>query len=92
MQETDRLDPISRRIMGDAIAVHRHPGPGLPESAYRSCVAFELRHLALDVEEQNPLPVIYTDVKPIASVSQESRTANELSCPSSQEGSEANRE
>ncbi|HKM86237.1 MAG TPA: hypothetical protein VJW96_08515 [Terriglobales bacterium] len=29
MRESDRLDQISRRIIGAAIEVHRHLGPGL---------------------------------------------------------------
>jgi GxxExxY protein len=36
---------------------------GLLESAYQICLAFELRHLGIGVEEQQPLPVIYRDVK-----------------------------
>ncbi|MFZ1916244.1 MAG: GxxExxY protein [Terriglobales bacterium] len=63
MQEIDRLDQISRRIIGAAIEVHRHLGPGLLESAYQSCLAFELKQLGLRVEEQKPLPVVYKDVK-----------------------------
>ncbi len=63
MLEIDRLDQISRRIIGGAIEVHRHLGPGLLESAYQSCLVFELRQLGFQVEEQRPLPVIYKDVK-----------------------------
>jgi GxxExxY protein len=63
MQENDRLDQISRRIIGAAIEVHRHLGPGLLESAYQSCLAFELKQLGLKVEEQKPLPVVYKQVK-----------------------------
>jgi GxxExxY protein len=63
MQENDRLDQISHRIIGAAIEVHRHLGPGLLESAYESCLVFELKHLGLRVEEQKPLPVIYKEVR-----------------------------
>jgi GxxExxY protein len=63
MQEIDRLDQISRRIIGAAIAVHRHLGPGLLESAYQSCLAFELKQLGLRFEEQKPLPVTYKEVR-----------------------------
>ncbi len=62
MQENDRLDQISRRIIGAAIEVHRHLGPGLLESAYQSCLAFELKQLGLKVDEQSPLPVVYKQV------------------------------
>jgi GxxExxY protein len=63
MQENKKLDEISHRIIGAAIEVHRHLGPGLLESAYESCLVFELKGLGLKVEEQKPLPVIYKDVK-----------------------------
>jgi len=63
MEEKDRLDSITRRIIGAAIEVHRRLGPGLLESAYESCLAFELRQMNLKVETQKPLPVVYRDVK-----------------------------
>lgn len=63
MEEKDRLDSITRRIIGGAIEVHRRLGPGLLESAYEVCLAFELRQMGLVVEEQKPLPVIYREVK-----------------------------
>jgi GxxExxY protein len=63
MEEKDRLDSITRRIIGSAIEVHRRLGPGLLESAYETCLAFELRRTGLRVEAQKPLPVIYRDVK-----------------------------
>ena len=63
MEEKDRLDSITRRIIGGAIEVHRRLGPGLLESAYEVCLAFELRQIGPIVEEQKPLPVMYRDVK-----------------------------
>lgn len=63
MQEKDRLDLITRRIIGAAIEVHRRLGPGLLESAYETCLAFELRQLGFKIEQQKPLPVVYKDVK-----------------------------
>src|SRR5450755_5120036 len=63
MLESDRLDEISHRIIGAAIEVHRHLGPGLLESAYQSWLAFELKQLSLRVTEQEPLPVVYQQVK-----------------------------
>ncbi len=63
MQDKEKLDEISRRIIGAAIEVHRHLGPGLLESAYQSCLAFELKQLGLKLEEQKPLPIVYKDVK-----------------------------
>ncbi len=63
MTEKDRLNQITDTIIGDAIAVHRALGPGLLESAYEACLAFELTEHGLKVERQKPLPVVYRDVK-----------------------------
>ncbi len=63
MEEKNNLDLITRRIIGAGIEVHRHLGPGLLESAYQTCLAFELRQLGCKVEAQKPLPVMYKDVK-----------------------------
>jgi GxxExxY protein len=63
MLDNDRLDQISSRIIGAAIEVHRHLGPGLLESAYQTCLAFEVKQFGLKVEEQKPLPVVYKQVK-----------------------------
>ena len=62
MEEKDRLDQITRRIIGAAIEVHQLLGPGLLESAYQTCLAFELRQRGVKVEEQRPLPFVYKDV------------------------------
>ena len=54
---------ISSEIIGSAIEVHKQLGPGLLESAYETCLAFELRKKGFKVERQLALPVIYKDVK-----------------------------
>jgi GxxExxY protein len=63
LEDRDRLDQITRHIIGAAIEVHRHLGPGLLESAYETCLAFELRERGLTTEQQKPLPVFYKGVK-----------------------------
>ena len=63
MNEKDKLDQITRRIIGAAIEVHKTVGPGLLESACQACLAFELREAGLKVEEQLPLPVVYKNVR-----------------------------
>ena len=63
MTEKERLDHITGAIIGAAIEVHRALGPGLLESAYEACLAFELAQRGLKVEQQKPLPVVYKDVK-----------------------------
>jgi GxxExxY protein len=50
---------LTEQIIGAAIEVHRHLGPGLLESAYETCLAHELTLLGLDVAQQQPLPISY---------------------------------
>ena len=50
-------------IIGKAIEVHRHLGPGLLESAYQECLYYELVNEGLKVEKEKPLPIIYKDIK-----------------------------
>jgi len=63
MSEKDKLDQITGRIIGAAIEVHKTLAPGLLESAYEACLAYELHQLGYKVEQQKPLPVIYKEVK-----------------------------
>jgi GxxExxY protein len=63
MSEIEELNKITEQIIGAAIRVHRELGPGLLESTYEACLAFELAENHLQVEQQRPLPVIYRDVK-----------------------------
>jgi GxxExxY protein len=55
----DRLNALTEQIIGGAIAVHRALGPGLLESAYESCLTFELMDRGLSIERQKALPVVY---------------------------------
>ena len=43
--------------------MHRNLGPGLLESVYETCLAYELEQLGLRVERQKALPVVYKDIK-----------------------------
>ncbi len=56
---SEELDRLTSSIIGAAIAVHQELGPGLLESAYEPCLAFELTEKQLRVERQKPLPVVY---------------------------------
>lgn len=51
--------PLSERVIGAAIEVHRTVGPGLLESAYRECLAFELKARGLQFAREAPLPLTY---------------------------------
>jgi len=48
--ESDRLNAITEKIIGDAIRVHKELGPGILESACEACLTFELVDLGLAVE------------------------------------------
>ena len=50
---------ITERVIGAAIEVHRHLGPGLLESAYEECLCYELSREGLRFERQVHLPVDY---------------------------------
>ena len=56
-------DPLTGRIIGAAIEVHRQVGPGLLESAYRECLCWELQHRGLAVEREVALPLVYKGVR-----------------------------
>lgn len=57
------MNDLTSRIIAGAIEVHKRLGPGLLESAYRVCLAYELRKRGFDVQEERPIPVIYDEVK-----------------------------
>lgn len=52
-------EDLTREIIGAAIEVHRHLGPGLLESAYEKCLLRELALRGLKYETQVPLRVSY---------------------------------
>lgn len=52
-------EELTRAIIGVAIEVHRHLGPGLLESAYEECLCRELELQRIVFERQKPLPVEY---------------------------------
>jgi GxxExxY protein len=53
------FDPLSTEIIGLAIKVQRALGPGLLESAYRTCLAHELQIAGHKVEVEKPLEIRY---------------------------------
>ena len=57
------LNELTSTIIGAAIKVHRTLGPGLLESAYRACLAYELQKLGHHVEIEKKIPLIYEEVK-----------------------------
>jgi GxxExxY protein len=57
------IELIGEKVLDAAFKVHSALGPGLLESVYEACMAYELRKCGLKVETQVSLPVLYEDVK-----------------------------
>lgn len=53
------INEISYKIIGCAIEVHKHLGPGLLESVYETCFIEELRDAGLSVKSQLHVPIRY---------------------------------
>ena len=62
-QKEDTRDPRTSSIIGAALEVHRHLGPGLLESAYEECLCHELCLRELRFQRQVDLPVDYKGLK-----------------------------
>jgi len=54
---------ISHQIIKAALKVHSALGPGLLESTYKACLAYELRKLGFTVQVELKLPIVYEEVK-----------------------------
>jgi len=54
---------ITPQIIGAAIKIHRKLGPGLLESAYEACLAYEIEQLGFNVQRQKAVPLVYNSVK-----------------------------
>ena len=54
---------LSSCVIGAAIEVHRHLGPGLLESVYRLCLVEELRARGRQIETEVPLAVSYRELR-----------------------------
>ena len=57
------LEQIAKQIVHCAIKVHKALGPGLLESVYQKCLAYELQRAGLVVQCEVPVPVQYGDAK-----------------------------
>jgi GxxExxY protein len=55
-------DPLTDAVIGFAIEVHRHLGPGLLESADEECLCYELSQSGCSFRRQVPLPLVYKSV------------------------------
>jgi GxxExxY protein len=57
------IEAIATDVVDCAIKVHKALGPGLLESAYQYCHAYELKKRGWDVETEVKLPLIYEEQK-----------------------------
>lgn len=59
----EELNKITEAIIGAAIEVHKHLGPGLLESAYRECLMYELLERGYIALKEVGLPLTYKGLK-----------------------------
>lgn len=59
----EEINELSDAVIGAAISVHEGLGPGLMESAYEACLAYELDLRGLNVSRRVEIPVRYKEVE-----------------------------
>jgi len=63
MERTQKyIDDLTYRIIGRAIEVHKHIGPGLLESVYEKCFVHELGINGLQYKSQQKVPINYKGI------------------------------
>ena len=63
VNDQEKLNQLSGRIIGAAMEVHRTLGPGLLESTYEGCLCRELELQGIPFERQVSLPVEYKGLR-----------------------------
>lgn len=61
-ERLQRINDLSKTIIGAAIEVHKQFGPGLLESVYENCLRVELELRGVRVETQVNVPLIYKGI------------------------------
>jgi GxxExxY protein len=56
-------DSLTEKVIGLGIEVHRALGPGLLESAYERCLAYELTKAGIHYHTQVILPLVYKEIE-----------------------------
>jgi GxxExxY protein len=54
-----QIDELSYQIIGAAIEVHKHIGPGMLESVYQTCLEIELAERGLSYKQEFNIPIEY---------------------------------
>jgi GxxExxY protein len=57
------VNELTGEVVDGSIKVHSVLGPGLLESAYETCLEYELRKRGLHVVAQLPVPIVYEGVR-----------------------------
>ena len=60
---TMHIEAVGFEIVDSSVRVHKVLGPGLLESAYKPCLAYELRKRGLKVQTEVELPIVYDSVR-----------------------------
>jgi GxxExxY protein len=61
-RDLDVADRLSNRVIGLALEVHQKLGPGLLESVYQRCLAYELSKNKIRFSTEEQIPVKYGEV------------------------------
>lgn len=56
------IDDLTYKILGCAIEVHKHLGPGLLESVYEKCFIYELELRGMQYVTQQKVPIVYKEI------------------------------
>jgi GxxExxY protein len=56
------INEVSKQVIGLAMKVHTHLGPGLIESVYKECLYYELVKNGFQVEKEKPIPLVYEEI------------------------------
>src|SRR5688572_14750909 len=62
VEPPEELDRLARQVIGAAIEVRRHLGPGLPEDAYQGAMQVELAERSIPFERQKIVDIVYKGV------------------------------
>ena len=57
------LHPDNGPVLNAAIEVHRRLGPGLLESSYKACLAYELQRSDIPFLTEVPVPLLYREIR-----------------------------
>jgi GxxExxY protein len=57
-----RTEEVAKMVLDAAFRVHTALGPGLLESIYETCLAYELKGMGVKFESQIALPIVYNEI------------------------------